>query len=98
MRKVVTTPILYLAIIYLAGCEWKESGVEGMSSWAAFKAQRPTSAKTVRVFASLDDYYNYQFKEMNNKYYSVRLENEEKNCLYMGIYTRILKMVKKYST
>jgi hypothetical protein len=77
MRKVVTTAIFFLALIHLAGCESKESGVEGMSSWAAFKAQRPTTAKTVRVVASLDDYYNYQFSGMNDKYYSVELENGE---------------------
>jgi len=79
MRKVVTTSILFLALIHLAGCESQESGVEGMSSWAAFKAQRPTTAKTVRVVASLDDYYNYQFSGMNDKYYSVDLETEEKS-------------------
>ena len=31
------------------------------------------------MVASLDDYYNYQFSGMNDKYYSVDLENEEES-------------------
>lgn len=53
--------------------DWEASLPYNPMSWAEFKATKPTSPIRCRVAATLGDYYNYEFRGMEDLFWSVTL-------------------------
>jgi hypothetical protein len=59
--------------------DWECSVVYNPMTIIAYKVQQPTSVMKFRLYAKLNDYYNYQFRELKEQYYSVRLTEYKTN-------------------
>lgn len=67
--------------------DWESLVGYGSIDWAEFKAQRPANPVMLRAYATLDDYYNYEFAD-GNKFLSVRLRSADGQHLVNGFCER----------
>lgn len=67
--------------------DWESFVGYGSVDWADFKKQRPATPVILRAYASLDDYYNYEFADAR-RYLSVRLRSADGQNLVNGFCER----------
>lgn len=67
--------------------DWESFVGYGSVDWADFKKQRPTTPVILRAYASVDDYYNYEFADAK-KFLSVRLRSPDGQHLVNGFCER----------
>lgn len=53
--------------------DWESSMLKCDMSWSEFKASKPKESTKFRVAVSLDDYYNYEFRNLSDSYWSISL-------------------------
>lgn len=54
---------------------WKNSIGYNKMPWNTYKSQQSMNPQNFRIYALLDNYYNYHFKEKDNQYYSIKFYN-----------------------
>ena len=72
--------------MYLIGGQWKidwkcSVGYSAMSL-AEYKATQPTKALVFRLLGTLDDYYNFEFRDAKKTHYSVNLRSREGGTIH----------------
>lgn len=53
--------------------DWEASMLKCDMSWAEFKASKPKESTKFRAIVALDDYYNYEFRNLSDSYWSIYL-------------------------
>ena len=62
--------------------DWEASLQKNPMTWKAYMVQRPTKPMLFRVAASLDTYYNYEFRDAHNNYLSIQFNIGTLSTLY----------------
>jgi hypothetical protein len=63
--------------------DWEASTEYSAITWAAFQAQMPTEASWFRFYATLDNYYNYEFSQARSTSYSIKMGSNANPRLLM---------------
>lgn len=77
--------------------DWEASVVYNEMSWAEFKASKPKNPLKFRACLKLDSYYNYEFKNKENDYWSINLSEINFNSFDGSNLLNIYGYVKKDS-